>query len=95
MLYGALHAAELLHGAQPDGARRRQDALAALSLPLDGLFGFLGFFFSLLLSLLGIVGSLSCCRREPVGLVGRFGLGLGLLLQQTFRLGLRGNQMSP
>ena len=89
-----MHCARLLHGAQPDGARRRQDALA-VALLLDGLFGFLGFFFSLLLSLVGIVGGLSCCRREPVGLVGFLRLGLGLLLQQTFRLGLRENQTSP
>ena len=85
-----MHCVSLLHGAQPDGARRRQDALA-VALLLDGLFGFLGFFFSLLLSLVGIVGCLGRLRREPVRLVGGLRLRLGLLLQQTFQLGLLGS----
>ena len=65
------------------------------SLPLDGLLGFFCLFLGLLCLFISFVGGLGGFRREPVRLVGRFGLGLRLLLQQTFRLGLRGNQMSP
>ena len=89
----ALYAAELLHGAQPDISRSWQHTLA-LRLPFNGFLGFVRLFLSLLCLFISFVGGLGRLRREPVGLVGRFGLGRRLLLRQALRLGLCGNQIS-
>ena len=89
-----MHCVRLLHGAQPDSSRSWQNTFA-LRFPLDGLFGFFRFFLGLLGRFVGRSLGLGRLRREPVGLVGRFGLGLRFLLCQALRLGLRGNQMSP
>ena len=88
MLYGALDAAELLYGPQPDISRSWQDTLATLRLPLDGFLGFFRLFLGLLGLFISFVGGLGGFGGEPVRFVGLLRLGLGLLLQQTFGLGL-------
>ena len=74
-----MHCVRLLHGAQPNRACRRQHALA-VALVLDGLLRFVRPFLGLLGLFISFVGGLSCCRRDSVCLVRRFGLGVSLLV---------------
>ena len=68
MLYRALHAAELLHGPQPDISRSWQDTLA-LRLPLDSFLCFVCLFLGLFRLFISFVGGLGGFGGESIRLV--------------------------